>query len=417
MGKTYHTLDESQVSIITKKLAPDIIMSPVLNNMDVFKKLYINVIEDVEFEQSQFVLRRKGGTARRYKQGSTLSSKVGYMEESVLRTEKIWDRYFENLTNFREKEPFSTLGANQTYNAPVSEFLLRRIAEAFALNVLSNSFFGKMSLGIDSGMGMYDGYWTKIDQLINSQRISKSAGNLVDMTPINGGPETEKGENYDSFVEWVDGWHPSLRNAEHVVVYMSPKTKRLIVESYMAKFTGFQKESNAESSFRLFGMDNIELVSHAIIGDGNRMFATVPHNLEFGLDKENDWNKVMLSHDPNDMNNLIFQVQSNAGVRILDISASKFCVNNGSIQQIEQLNGDYQKDTLTVTSNNEEMGKVEVSPSKDEYTEGETVTLTATAEEGHHFVKWSDGATLSPRSLVYSGYPTTLQAIFEKDEE
>lgn len=414
---TYHALNEDNVRTLTNILAPDIVESPVLDNMAVFQKLEIKVIEDTEYERTQIIFRRKGGEARRYKQGSTLKSKLGFMDESKLVVTTIWARYYENLQNFREKEPFSILGSNQTYNAPVSEFILRQIGKQFAGDVLMNLFFGKESYGEEHPLGLYDGYWTKVDEMINNQKISKTAGNLVDMTPINPGPETEKGENYDSFVEWVEGWHPNLRNAERVVVYMSPQQKRLIIESYMSKFSGFQKESNGNDSFRLFGMDNIELKAHAIIGKGNRMIATIPGNLEFAMDKENDWNTVHMGHDQDDMNVLIFQVQSNAGTRILDIAASKFCVNNGTIEQIEQLNGDYQKNTLTITSNDESMGKVTVSPQRDEYTEGETITLTPQAESGHHFVKWSDGFTNNPRSLVYSGYPTNLQALFEKDEE
>lgn len=413
----YYTLSLQDVTHIKDKLAPDIIASAVLDNMKLFNDLYIHVIEDVEFAQTQIIFRRKGGEARRYKQGETLTATLGYMEESKLVITDIWTRHVQNLKNFREKEPFKIAGSNETYNAPVSEFLMREIGKQHAGDVAMNLFFGKEANGVKSPLGLYDGYWTKIDQAINAQRISKKFGNLVDMTPINDSPETQDGENYDNFVAWVNGWHPTLRNAEHVLVYMSPESERKIIESYMRKFTGFQKESNDSKSFRFFGMKNIEIVSHAIIGKGDRMFATVPGNLEFAMDEESNWNSVEMDHDQNDFNNLIFQIQSNAGVRVLDINATKFCVNNGKIQQIEQLNGDYQHNTLTVTSNNEEWGKVTVSPEKTDYEEGETVTLTPAAESGYHFVKWSDNVTIDTRSLIYSGVPTVLQAVFEKDEE
>lgn len=413
----YYSLSLQDVTHIKDKLAPDIIASSVLDNMKVFNDLYIHVIEDVEFAQTQIIFRRKGGEARRYQRGEHLTATLGYMEESTLVITDIWTRHVQNLKNFREKEPFKIAGSNDDYNAPVSEFLMREIGKQHAGDVLMNLFFGAEKNGVKSPLGLYDGYWTKIDQGINTGRISKTLGNLVDMTPINDSPETQDGENYDNFVKWVNGWHPTLRNAEKVLVYMSPESEQAIIQSYMRKFTGFQKESNDDKSFRFFGMKNIEIVSDAIIGKGDRMFATVPYNLEFAMDEESNWNSVEMDRDQEDFNNLIFQIQSNAGVRILDINATKFCVNNGSIKQIEQLNGDYQKNTLIVTSNDDTMGKVTVSPQKDVYEEGETVTLTATKESGHHFVKWSDGATITPRSLVYGGVPTVLQAIFEKDAD
>lgn len=417
MATQLYALSEENVSHVKDILAPDIIESPVIDNMTVFNKLRIKVIEGIEYAQTQIIFRRKGGEARRYKQGSTLESTLGFMDESKLVMNQVWARYFENLQNFREKQPFSILGSNGTYNAPVTEFLLRQFAKQFAGDNLNCLFFGNSAEGEDSPIGLYDGYWTIIDNLINFGKISSKEGNLVACDPINDGPETQDGENYDAFVEWVEGWHPLLRNAPEVIVYMSPKQKRLITHSYMRKFTGLQTTSAGGDSFSFVGMENIKIVTDGIIGKGGRMIATLPENLQFGLDKANDWNKVMMSHDPKDLNVLIFQVQSTVGARILDIAPSKFCVSDGTIEQVTQLNGDYQKNTLTVTSNNEDWGKVTLSPQKDVYTKGETVQLTANAESNYKFVKWSDGATISPRDIVYSGYPTVLQAIFEADDE
>lgn len=417
MATQLYTLSEQNVSHIKDILAPDIIESPVLDNMAVFNKLRIKVIEDIEYAQTQIIFRRKGGEARRYKQGATLESTLGYMDESKLVMNQIWSHYYQNLQNFREKQPFSILGSNGTYNAPVSEFILRQIAKQFASDNLNCLFFGNSKKGEKDPLGLYDGYWTIINNLINLGKISSKEGNLVACDPINDGPETQDGENFDAFVEWVEGWHPLLRNAEEVIVYMSPKQKRLITHSYMRKFTGLQTTSAGNDSFTFVGMENIHIVTDGIIGKGGRMIATVPENLQFGLDRTSDWNAVFMTHDPHDMNVLIFQVQSTVGARILDIAPSKFCVSDGTIEQAEQLNGDYQKNTLTVTSNNEEWGKVTLSPQKDVYDAGETVKLTATAESNYKFVKWSDGATISPRDIVYSGFPTVLQAIFEKDDE
>lgn len=414
MAKMY-ALSEENVSHVKDILAPDIIESPVLDNMAVFQKLRIKVIEDIEYAQTQIIFRRKGGEARRYKEGSTLTSTLGFMDESKLVMNQIWARYYENLQNFREKQPFSILGSNGTYNAPVTEFILRQIGKQFAGDNLSNLFFGDITLGDENPYSLYNGYWTIINNFINLGKISTKEGNLVACDPINDSPETQDGEHFDAFVEWVEGWHPLLRNAPEVIVYMSPKQKRLITHSYMRKFTGLQTTSAGNDGFSFVGMENIKIVTDGIIGKGARMIATVPENLQFGLDRASDWNSVMMSHDPNDLNVLIFQVQSTVGARILDIAPSKFCVSDGTIEQVEQLNGDYQKNTLTVTSNNETWGKVAVAPDQQTYVKGDTVKLTATAEGGYHFVKWSDGATISPRDIVYSGYPTVLQAIFEKD--
>lgn len=103
MATKLYALSEENVSHVKDILAPDIIESPVLDNMAVFNKLRIKVIEDIEYAQTQIIFRRKGGEARRYKEGSTLKSTLGFMDESKLVMNQIWSRYYENLQNFREK--------------------------------------------------------------------------------------------------------------------------------------------------------------------------------------------------------------------------------------------------------------------------------------------------------------------------
>ena len=48
------------------------------------------------------------------------------------------------------------------------------------------------------------------------------------------------------------------------------------------------------------------------------------------------------------------------------------------------------------------------------FAEGDTATLTATANAGFHFVAWSDGVTDNPRQLVVTA-DTALAALFEAD--
>lgn len=413
MGKTYHTLSMQNVQTLTDIIAPDLIESPAFLNASIFERLAINVLSGTEFERTQNLFRGKGGEARAYEQGTTLESTVGFVEQRKLRVEQTWARYVENIQNFREKEPFSVLGSNQSYNAPVTETIIRNIGKLYSGDVFNNMFFGKRAVG--KAMGLFDGFWTQIDKEINETLISKGNMNFVEIDPIVGQPDAAVGEIYATFVQFVENWHPQLRDAERVIVYCSTEAKRLIVTDYMKTFTGFQKESNANNSFRFFDLPNIELVSHAAMGKGSRLLATTPYNLEFGLDSLNDFNSVMVHPDQNDFNNVIFQIQSTQGVRILDTSSKKFCVSNGTNTPIEGLVGDYQKNTLRLFANDSTMGTIAASPSKEEYDKGESVTMTPTPKSGHKFVKWADNAVSNPRTIIYSGYPETYEAIFEAD--
>jgi hypothetical protein len=414
MEKTY-ALSLEQVSLLKNILAPDIIESPVLENAKVFEDLMIKVIPAVEFKRTDMIFRRKAGGARKYDPKNLHKDTVGYIEERPLKVEQAVAFYEENLQKFREKEPFSVQGSNQTFEAPVSEFLLRQIGKAYAEDVLNCLFFGDHSLD-NSPLNLYDGYWTQINREINEGKISIKNKNLIQTEAFAKTPDQEVGDIYQQFVDAVESLDDHLRNAEKLVVYLSAATKRLIVQDYMKAFPN-AFTSTTDGGFQFIDMPNIILKSHAILGRGDKMIFTVPENLQFGLDDESDWNAVHMTHDQNDQNNLIFQVQSTQGVRVLDTSKKKFAVTTGTSEMIDDLVGDYTNNTISALTNDAELGEVTVSPAKDDYAAGETVTLTATAKDGAKFQAWSDGATLNPRTYVAQGAPMVFQAVFAKDAE
>lgn len=402
----YSTLGLQDVQRITEILAPDILESAALLNSEIFSDLYIRVLTGIEFKQSQLVFHRKAGTSRPYAAGSEIESKLGYMDERKLVVELAWNRYIDNIQNYREKEPFSVLGTNGTFNAPNSEFAIRNIGLSFSEDIMSNIVFGKKALGKDSPLALFDGYDTQLSREVQLGRV----------TPIEIDPfvdaVSDSSENYDTFCQFISKLSPKLKRKEKILVYCSDRVRMLIIDGYLKRYVGLQTPNAADKDFRFLGMSNIELVSHPILGDGDRLIATVPFNLEYGVDTLNDWAKVAVDHDQNDFNVLIYQIQSAQGVRILRISSDYLAVSNGSSKAIEGLNGDYQKDTLTLIAN-DTMGTVAANPTKPTYTEGETITLTATAKEGFKFTKWHDNLTVNPRAIIYSGYPETYEAAFE----
>lgn len=70
-----------------------------------------------------------------------------------------------------------------------------------------------------------------------------------------------------------------------------------------------------------------------------------------------------------------------------------------------------QNATITVLSSDETMGSVSGGGS---YADGTKVTLTATANDGYHFVEWQDGETAATREITVSG-DATYTAMFAED--
>ena len=78
--------------------------------------------------------------------------------------------------------------------------------------------------------------------------------------------------------------------------------------------------------------------------------------------------------------------------------------------------GAYKKQAaITVASSNNEHGTVAKSPSKDTYTEGDEVVLTATPAAGYEFTKWDDDNTDNPRTVLATGEAKTYTATFSAE--
>lgn len=411
----HNALSVDQILTITREVEPDILESASLVNDSVFEDLKINVIRDLENVNSLIVFDRKVGTTRRYQANTPLNSKIGFMYERELKVALSWNRFTENIQNFREKVPFSVLGTNETYTFSNSQtaFMLAQMAKTYSEDVLGNLFFGKQSRGIDDPYGLYDGYFAHIERDINAGRISVANGNYIEVDPIDG---SDPVADYETAVKFYQGLDVKLKMNPEILIYCSEITRTRIVQGYLQKYQGLQSVDVMNPGFKFLDMPKARFVAHAAIGNGDCLIATLPYNLDFASDMNGAVSQpgIKIANDQNDFNVLIFQMQTAQGTRIRRISSDVFCVSSGKNDAIASLGGEYTENTLTVGVNDKSMGSVSVSPKQASYEEGDKVTLTATASEGYEFVKWSDNATVSPRTIVFGGFPETYEAIFQK---
>ena len=408
------TLSVDQVQTVARVLEPDILESASLVNNSVFEQLKINVIRNLENVNSLMVFDRKVGTTRRYRAGRKVENKVGYIHERELKVELSMNRYTENAQNFREKEPFSIAGFNETgeLNAPVSEFIMRQIAIAYSSDVMSNLFFGDYEKGDDDPYGLYNGFFAHINRDINRGLISVANHNYQVIDPIDG---TDPKADYQTFVQFYENLDPKMLLADTVYIYMSTQTRQRILRGYMQTYSGFQVEGVANPEYRMTETPKAQLCAHPALGVGDCLIATTEYNFEFGTDLSGSTGdaKVMVNISPDDFNVYIFQIQTAQGTRIRQITSDHFCVSSGKNTPIKSTGGEYTVDTVTTSVNDESMGSVAVTPDQPSYEAGDKITMTATAKSSHEFVKWDDGATTNPRTIVFSGNPEHYQAIFK----
>ena len=414
----YKAIGLEQVKEITQRINPDLIESIALYDDSIFDLLKINVITDIENADLAYQFMAKGGTTRLYDPNELEDSVLGYVAPRKLQVYLNYKRVIDNIQEYREKEPFSILGTNNTYQFPNSEWRIRKIMEGYREDVLNGVFFGDLNASKESGLKIYDGIYTLINQLMGTE-ISEANGNFINLdTPL----ITEAAQVGDLWNAFKAAWmklNPKLRKAKEVLCYMPDDFRTALVEDYMLRFSQLQGSLDPINP-RFNGMANLTIVTSPLMGNsdeeaGAKLVFTVPNNIDFGCDNRPEQSKVMVDHSEKDFNKLIFQIQSAHGMRLHIVTSDSFAVTSGLNVPIEGLVGDYQKDIIALSANIAEAGTVTASPEKPTYTKGESVTLTAEAAEGYKFVKWSDGATLAERAIVYSGFPESYQAIFEKN--
>lgn len=413
---------------IADKFEPNVIQGPAYFAPEVMERLRINVITGVQFKNTKVVLARKGGTTRRKVVGKEVENKIGYLMERPLVAKLTMNRYKDNRDNYIET-PFPIADASATaFSYPLSEAAFEAVMKNYSDDLLANMFFGDMANEDVEDMeylSLYDGYHTLINADIAAGLISEANGNLIPCEAIDVPTDVDDFAAWTAFYGWYSKWSKALQRQE-VVVYCSVKTGMAIATAYTNKFHGNATvvTYTDDGDFKVKELPKVTFIPTPDWGEGDRMVATIPGNFEYGVDTLNSHNNIYVQQGSDrDAEDIIFQVQSVQGERVLNVLPSVFAVSTGSIANPDNVTktGDYQKDTYTVTSSDTKLGTVTVNgatpDNTKEYAAGTTLKLKATATSTNKFVKWSNGATDTDISVVTPGYPDAIVAIFAKAGE
>jgi len=414
----YQAIGLDKVQEITNRINKDLIESIVFYDNSVFDLFKINVITDIENADTIYQFMRKGHTTRLYNPNELGHSVLGYVAPRKLQVYLNYKRVIDNIQEYREKEPFSVLGTNNTYQFPNSEWRIRKIMESYREDVLAAIFFGDLNETEESGLKLYDGIYKLINDLMGSE-ISEANGNFINLEAPLLTKAAQDGDLWNAWVDCIEKLNPKLRNAPELLCYIPGNFRSALIHDYMRYFTGMQTGINM-NDVRFIGYENIRLVTSPLMGNadeeaGAKLIFTLPNNIDFGCDNRPEQSMVMVDRMEGDFNKIIFQIQSAQGMRIHAVTPESFAVTSGLNVPLSGLVGDYTKDSLVLSANIAEAGTVTATPEKESYAKGESVTLKAEAAEGYTFKMWSDGVTLAERAYVATGFPMSFQAVFEKN--
>lgn len=406
-------IGKENLTTLATTIMPEIAMSAYYNRQRVFDKFGIKVVSGAGFKNIKYLLLRKGHTSRRKTVGATLQNEGGKLIERELVTYLSWNRYKDNISAYHENP---VTDANGGVSFPESEAALRTVMANYADDVYDCVWHGDHTIANDAAnayLGLFDGFFTDIANDIIAGYVTPITLSGVIDKPAN----STDHDAWDLFEEFINKWDPHLQNAEKVIVGMNAKTAAWIVAAY-----GNSKGNNKDcirlenGNIAFVEYPNIEIAADASLGVGTKMFATIPDNLEYGVDTDNPENKVAVQlGSDNDADDIFFQPQSAQGTRIVNCTKAAFAVTDAAMSPIG-VSGDYTKATYSVLSASETMGIVKVGgqtpDNTKEYPAHTTLTISAEAKSGYKFDRWSDGNKEASRTVVTKGIGESIVALF-----
>ncbi len=406
------------LTTVAEQVGSQIVMGPAFANPDLLKRMRIKVISGVQYKQTETLLVRKGGTTRRKVVGQPMNNTIGFLKSRTLVAKLAWNKFRGNTSEFTE----TNFGVHATGSYPVSTEATEAILKTYAEDLLSNLFFGDINNEEVAGkemLSLYDGFHTYIAQDVADGYISTVNKNLIECDSIVAPTDKEDSSPFDTVLEVYSKLSPALRKQKEILCYCDVLRGIYIADGYNNKKHGNADVVRKEDgTFTIPEMPRVTFVPEDVFGLGDRIIFTIPENFQYGVDTLNNQTKVRVKvGSDDDLDDVIFQIQSIQGTRVLNPLASAFAMTNGNITE-NVLGGDYQNSKLTVTVNETE-GSVTVNgeayDADAEYAPNAVIALKATAQSGYTFVGWSNGKTDAEISIVATGMPMAITALFEKN--
>ena len=411
------------VQSVADKLSPNIVIGPAYYMRDELDRLGIKVETGVQYQLTKTVFAGKGGQTRRKEVGNVEEKKLGYLFTRKLTANLCVHRIRCNEDTFRERPGNISTNGSAAMHFEKTEMFMTEQAKLFSQDIFNN-IIGGDAASADESMNLFDGLLTVMSVDINDGTVNQAAKNLVPSGVFDAPQSEGDSDAYDNYVAWENEWSPALKK-QNVNVYLTRQDALAIADAFEQKHRSHQGAQWLENgNFKLPGHSKRTFIP---VDDykGTLAWASIEGNLLLGVNNESDDSSVEVVREPSkDTKDLVMQIQGIFGFMLVDPTARAF-VTNGGAAEMSFNSGDYTKDAVYAVANvdgdGKAMGTVAITsggqtiPSGTEVAKGTTLTLTAIPKGSATFKKWSNGATANPTTIVTTGDPMGVTALFEAD--
>ena len=407
------------IETAAEQVGRQVIMGPAYSDPALLERMGIKVISGIQFKRIDTVLVRKGGETRRKKVGTPVSNSLGILKERKLVTYLAASMYKDNVARFRE----TVFGTDSTIgnDFPLYVAFVEAILKSYAEDLTANLFFGDPANDEIEGkkhLSLFVGFHTGFAEDIANGEINTAKGNLVPCDAISEPVDSNDSSPFDAVLSWYTKWDPRLRQSQRIILYCDVLRGVYIAQGYANRYHGVSKVIYLPNgNFTVPEMPRVEFCPSDVWGKGDRLAASIPDNLQYGVDNEGNQQfvSVRLGSD-DDHNDISFQIQSAQGTRLLNPQAAAFVMSDGNIESCF-MSGDYDNSKLVVSVNDPALGAVKVNGSTydtpQEFAPNEIVTLKAEPTETNQFERWSNGKTDAQINIVATGMPMAITAFFK----
>jgi len=302
----------------------------------------INLMPGIQNKDVITSFYRKSGILKPYATTKEISqADVGKAEEATLEVFKSYASVKDNIQNYKTIAvgPDVLLGKNQSKKHPWEMVMLNGVITTFGEDILDALFPATRDIDDQSPTGAFNGFDTIVDAKVAASLISLAIGNLVNTGTIAAPVDADDTDAADILLAFWRAAHPRLKEVKSMLLVPSD-----IGDYYDdAYFNKFKHKPIVDEYNRtiLHGTGGrCTLVRSTAMGTGQRIYLTVPGNLDFGMDTMSDATFVQVRNIYEDPNLVQFWIQGDYGCRIREVHPKVFQVNEG-VPVANALSGDY----------------------------------------------------------------------------